>query len=322
MELTQANIEEMYSKKASREYIIDLITSQDDTMDMIAQGVDLIEQWVSEPAAYKTKQERKDSIGYLNIPDFINKVFSAVLLAKGTVTLASMASQIGQTLGFADNHQGITLAGEIIAVLEPVGLYTVSPLVRNGQWHVIPSVVLTPEERVIAERGMFIPPSITRPLTVRNNRDSGYEYLKGESLILGGSANHHDGNIALDVINTQNRIPLCLNFEFVDNNEEEHEFDIEEFTKEQRKQGTPIRRIREMIAQEHQNNFIHQLQAHNLYDLMEETGNRFYITNKVDKRGRLYSVGHHINPMGSSYKKSCIELYHKETVEVPDGFFK
>ena len=52
------------------------------------------------------------------------------------------------------------------------------------------------------------------------------------------------------------------------------------------------------------------------FKLMKHHGNSLYITNKVDKRGRIYSQGFHINPQGDSYHKAMINLKHRE---IPTG---
>lgn len=321
MNLTQESIEQSHTKKAAREFIMELMRADPDCLNMIGNGIELIEAWANEEATYKSKQERKDTIKYLNLKDIVEKIFCDVLTIRSSATLASMASKLGQTLGFADNRQGITLAAELLAVLLPIGLFHIGPVRKNGQWHVIPLIELSPEERVIAERGMYVPPSITKPLKVKGNRDSGYQYLKGDSLILGGPAHHHEGNICLDVINRQNQIALCLNYDFVDNVEEVRKTTIQEIVKGLKEKGKTAREIKMAVEQEELNWQMHQMQANYLYDLMDATGNEFYITNKVDKRGRLYAQGYHINPMGSSYKKACVDLANKEKVEVPDGFF-
>ena len=55
------------------------------------------------------------------------------------------------------------------------------------------------------------------------------------------------------------------------------------------------------------------------YSIVED--NPFYLTNKIDKRGRIYSQGYAINVQGNSYQKSCIDLVKKDYIEVPDDYF-
>lgn len=322
MEITQANIESVFSKRATKEYIHDLLLENTSTMHMIGDATDLLTAWTEEPAAYTSKQERKDTLSCMNIQEIVEKLFVNILTITGSMTLASLSSQLGSSLGFEDTKQGITLAAEIIAVVLPIGLYQIGPLYPKGQWHVIPNIELSPEERVIAEQGMYIPPSITKPLKLKHNRDSGYASLKGESLILGGSYKHHDGDICLDVLNKQNKIPLSLCEDFLLENQEERKKSLDEIKEEFIKKGIKGKELHDCMQREAYNWYIHCQLASMVYELMVDAGNHFYVTNKYDMRGRLYAQGHHINPMGSSYKKSSVELKHKEKVDVPEGFFR
>jgi DNA-directed RNA polymerase len=56
-------------------------------------------------------------------------------------------------------------------------------------------------------------------------------------------------------------------------------------------------------------------QGYEFYKLMTRTGNRFYLTHAVDKRGRAYARGYHITSQGTSFKKAMIELAQEEIVE-------
>ena len=48
---------------------------------------------------------------------------------------------------------------------------------------------------------------------------------------------------------------------------------------------------------------------------MVSQGNRFYLTHKVDKRGRIYAQGYHITTQGTAFKKAMIELAEPEFIE-------
>jgi DNA-directed RNA polymerase len=41
----------------------------------------------------------------------------------------------------------------------------------------------------------------------------------------------------------------------------------------------------------------------------------FHLTHKVDKRGRIYSQGYHVNTQGAAFKKAMIELAKEELIE-------
>ena len=54
--------------------------------------------------------------------------------------------------------------------------------------------------------------------------------------------------------------------------------------------------------------------SYNRYLLIAGQGNRFWLTNKVDTRGRLYAQGYHISTQGSAFKKAMIEFADEEIV--------
>ena len=60
-------------------------------------------------------------------------------------------------------------------------------------------------------------------------------------------------------------------------------------------------------------------QSYCFYHLMATQANQFYFTHKVDKRGRIYSHGYHINPQGSAFKKATLGLSEAELIEGVPG---
>ena len=54
--------------------------------------------------------------------------------------------------------------------------------------------------------------------------------------------------------------------------------------------------------------------SYSRYLLIAGQGNRFWLTNKVDTRGRLYVQGYHISTQASGHKKSSIEFANEEIV--------
>ena len=116
-----------------------------------------------------------------------------------------------------------------------------------------------------------------------------------DSLIL-GIGNDHAGDICLDVINTQNQTPLRLATDFLSTVEEQP--------------SQPIK----TADQAHQWKVFKQ-QSYYIYDMLTKQGNKFWLSHKVDKRGRLYAQGYHVNTQGNPFKKAIVELYNEEIVE-------
>lgn len=148
----------------------------------------------------------------------------------------------------------------------------------------------------------YMPPMIVPPLTVRDNRGSGYINIKDDSLIL--QNNHHEGDICLDSINRFNSIPMSIN---------------EEVVRMIRNSWKNLDRPKNGETFE---DYQKRLKAFERYEqdafftiaFMVEMGNEFYFTHKVDKRGRTYAQGYHINPQGNCWNKAVLELAEKEKV--------
>lgn len=142
-------------------------------------------------------------------------------------------------------------------------------------------------------------PMIEEPEQVHTNRQTGYQTIRG-SLIL--KNNHHDEDICLDHINRANRIPLSINQDtvsFVQNrwkdlDRPKPDEDYEDYRK----------RVKAFVK--YTNSSVDVIQALILQ------GNRIWITNKYDKRGRTYTQGYHANPQGNDWNKACIELADAE----------
>lgn len=142
-------------------------------------------------------------------------------------------------------------------------------------------------------------PMIEKPMTVRHNRQTGYRTIKG-SLIL--KNNHHDDDICLDHINRMNAIPLAVNADvvaFVQNNwknldkqkPDETYADFRDRQKAFWKYDTTSRDILEGLS-------------------LQPDG--IFLTHKVDKRGRTYSQGYHVNYQGNDWAKAVVQLHHVE----------
>ena len=149
----------------------------------------------------------------------------------------------------------------------------------------------------------YLPPMIVPPAPVTHNRGSGYLTIATDSLVL--QDNHHEGDLALDSLNRFNQIPLAVNIDLVKSirNEWKHldrpkkDESFEDYQK----------RVKAFER--------YEKDAFFTIALLEEMGNRFHLTHKVDKRGRTYAQGYHINPQGNCWNKACVELADKEIVQ-------
>ena len=164
---------------------------------------------------------------------------------------------------------------------------------------------ITEQTQTLLRQYQYLPPMIVPPLEVKddgNNRGSGYLTIRTDSLLL--QNNHHGGDICVDSLNRFNRIPLSIN---------------EDVVKSIRNEWRHMDKPKDGESFE---DFQKRLKAFERYErdsfftiaLMIEMGNTFWLTHKVDKRGRTYAQGYHITTQGDCWNKACIELANKELV--------
>jgi len=126
---------------------------------------------------------------------------------------------------------------------------------------------------------------------VEGNRSEEYG-----DIILGCPMNRHNDFIRLDHINRVNQIQYSLNQRIVDGYLEVPKHELA--TQEQQKQWDK-----------------YVTESEEKYADILSNGNRYYIPNYVDYRGRTYALSYYHSPQGSAYKKAIIDLYNKEIME-------
>lgn len=147
----------------------------------------------------------------------------------------------------------------------------------------------------------YPPPMVQRPEWCYSNRDTGYLTIKGSLLL---KDNHHDWDICLDHINRLNEIEFSVNLDVarqVSNSwkkltKQKEDESLEDFQKKKK-------------AFDKYNNSCHEV-----INFLVHHNNKFYLTNRYDKRGRTYSQGYHINPQGNDWNKAILELHIKESL--------
>lgn len=315
---TQLQVEKAFSRKGIKAAVMQYMDTIPEVEVVINQGVELLRMWCAAESSYESKKIRKDHISQMDLKELTTDIFCRIAALGTETTLNNLASQLAPSLGFDDTRTGIQACAEIIAVLCDTNFYNLVKYHINSSVYVKSNFSLPDELQAYVERACYLPPLIVKPKTLTDNRSSGYLTVKGESLILGGSNNHHNDPIALDVLNLMNRYRLTLNEWVLDNVVEEPTSDLN--TVEDAHLLTEVE-LRRAVQQQHRNWNKHLEQSAYFYTHVRLNSNKMFITNKYDKRGRIYSCGYHISPQGASYKKAIVDLYDKSVVEIPDGYF-
>ncbi len=280
----------------SRKHIDGYILAALQTGDMqraISHGVSLLEEWQNQ-SYYTSKDKRLDQLGDLDLHELVTKIMQGIAYVQKPELFTSVSAQLASRLQFSDKPEAIATMAEMLAVLCETDMFDIIKESRQASLMIESRIPLSQELLQFIDNTTFQLPMVCSPEYVDHNRKSGY-LSYNDSLIL-GSGNHHEGDLCLDVINLQNNIPLKLNIEFLKEQEMLPNFKI--VTPEQREQWEAFKHA-----------------SHRIWLLIYNQGNKFYLTNKVDKRGRLYSVGYHIQTQGNQFQKAMIELADEEIVD-------
>lgn len=280
-------------------YIRKYLAGEQDIQEAIEQGIELLNEWVNTEFSYESKNVRMAQIRQMDMRSLITEVFVASAYAQRPELYISFTSKLAGVLKFSDKADSIKTIAEIVAVLSDTGVYNITKAHKYASLMVESNIMLTLELQNYVEGCAYLPPMLVPPETLVCNRQAMNLTTGPESVIL-GAHNHHEDDVCLDVINQANEVALCLNIEFLCTVEESTHKPFE--NQDQQSEWEKMRN-----------------QSHEMYKLMASQGNKFYLKNKWDKRGRKYVCGYHISSQGSPYKKAMLELHYKEAVEgVPD----
>lgn len=289
--LQEAN-EQRYNRKHIDGYIREAIHGNQFMVDRLNEGVSLVKDYMSK-TYYASKMRRIEQLKGLDIEKLVLDIFTGVAYCQKPELFTSVTAQMASRLKFSDRTEAITTVAELIGVLCMTDAFDISKADKMASLMVTSRIPLGKQLIKFIENSQYLPPMVCEPLELENNFNSGY-LTHNDSLIL-GSHNHHDGDICLDVLNKINKVALSLDTGYLSKVEEDPTFQLDSQDK-------------------HDLWMNFKRQSYEFYKLIVECGNEFYLTHKVDKRGRIYASGYHITTQGTAFKKASIELSKKELV--------
>lgn len=296
--------EERYNRKHIDTKIRKAITDNHEMVAKLEQGVELVREYMGTTYTYETKSgeskvfeskmRRIAQLQNVDIEAMVMDMFVGVAYSLRPELFVSVTAQMSARLGFSDRTEAITTVAELLAVLCRTDAFDIMKEGKMASLMIVSRIPLPESLLHFIENSQVLPPMVCEPLKLTHNHSSGY-LTHNDSLIL-GSGNHHDGDLCLDVLNTMNKVAFKLDLDLLCKLEEEPTFELD--TQDKADQWARFKQ-----------------QSYAFYSLMAQQGNRFYFTNKVDKRGRIYSQGYHLNPQGAAFKKAQLELANEELVE-------
>lgn len=294
MQLTN---EYRYSRKHIDRYIAKEIAENPETEAKVHEGVQRLSDWMSQ-SYYASKDARLAQLQGLDLEELVRQILVQVAYCQIPELFTSVSAQLASRLKFSEKSDGITTIAEMLAVLCMTDTFDIVKTDRGSSLMVQSQIPLSEQLLTYIGDSRYLPPMVCEPEPLTHNMESAY-LTHNDCLIL-GKGNAHSEDICLDVINRQNRVPLQLATDFLCEMEEEPTFVFKD-------------------QQQVDNWTKHKQQSYELYSLLAKQGNRFWLTHKVDKRGRLYAQGYHVTTQGSSFKKAAIELANEERVEGVPG---
>ena len=288
----QRMVEEHYNRKLIDGRIRKDLAEYPENQEKIVRGVQLLTEWVAQDY-YESKNARLNQIRAMELKPLVEEIFVGIAYFQRPTLFVTVSAQMAGRLGFDDKAAAIKTMAEMLAVLCITDAFDIGKEHKMASLMLVSRLYLSEKTKQLIEDSEYLPPMVCEPCELTSNYDSGYLTHK-DSLIL-GKGNHHDGDICLDVLNIMNRVCLKLDTEFLSSLEEEPTFELD--TAEKRDMWMDFKR-----------------KSYEMYMLMVKLGNRFYFTHKVDKRGRIYAQGYHLNTQGTSFKKASLELANEEVV--------
>jgi len=291
--VAQEWIEERFNRKHIDARIKKEIEESPFMMEKHKQGVGLIQAMQAE-SFYDSKDKRIAQLKSLDLDALVMDIFVGVAYSVYPDLFTSVSAQMAARLKFNDKAEAISMVADLLALLCQTDAFDITKKNKRASLMLVSKIPLSDELLEFIANSQYLPPMVCEPLPLTHNYSSGY-LTHNDSLLL-GQGNHHDGDICLDVLNTMNAVALKLDTKFLSTVEEEPTFELD--TPDKVDQWTAFKK-----------------HSYAFYSLLVKQGNEFYLTHKVDKRGRIYASGYHINTQGTPFKKAMLELLHEELVE-------
>lgn len=285
--------EEHFNRKHIDTKIRAAIEANADMQGKLLKGVELVKVYLA-GEYYASKMRRISQLDNLDVEGLVMDVFVGISYSQRPELFTSVTAQMSSRLNFSDRTEAITTVAELLAILCRTDAFDITKAGKQASLMVVSCIPLPANLIKFIEASQYLPPMVCEPLELSHNHSSGY-LTHNDSLIL-GSGNHHDGDVCLDVLNTMNKVAFKLDLDFLCKVEEEPTFELD--TQDKTDQWTRFKK-----------------QSYRFYSLMQQQGNRFWFTNKVDKRGRIYCCGYHLNFQGAPFKKAMLELDKEEIVD-------
>lgn len=292
----QLATEYRYSKRRISEVVRKDLSQDKEIMARVNQAISYINEYMVKEYSYASKNERVKQLISMDVEEAVMRVLEVMCVLDRTITYTNLVGQTCGVLPFPEKLDAIKTISEIIALMaraELVSLYAAADT-NSGMMEVEPVFTCSQSVLLYVDQTKYLPPMVTQPRTLHNNKDSAYLTIKEESLIL-KSGNHHGGDICLDSLNRFNAVELSLDLDMLSTYDEDPTYLLD--TEKKKEQFDKMQR-----------------ESYQVYADLVQAGNVFHLAHKYDKRGRTYAQGYHVSTQGNKFKKAIINFTEKEVI--------
>ena len=284
-----------YARKHIDPDIQKFIETDEVLQQAVDTGTQYFDQWLNNANHHESKQARLQQLVHLDYRELVVGIFTEIAYCYRPELFVSLTGKLASRLSFSDRADSIKTIAEVVTVLSYTGAFTLFKNDEMGRLYVQATFDLPPQLHQRIARSEYLPPMVCEPRDIHSNYESPLITIN-ESVML-GRGNNHNGDLCLDVVNTQNKVPLQLVWDLISTEEEFPKPDMELDTH---------------VKQADWQHF--KVTSYQMNIAMHKQGNHFWLLNKYDARGRLYAQGYHITTQGSAYKKASVELANEEVV--------
>lgn len=300
----QAHIERKYSKQNIRKRVKRELSTSDVVLMQIKHCQVELTTWMNKPS-YPQKEESLKFLKQsdLDFEELIIDILTQTLPISGAMEMTMVCGLCAHLLPYENYMESVKRMSDIIVIMAKCDLYDISQanFAEGTSILVYNKYGLDDETCAYIAQTKFLPPMVCKPRKLKSNFDSAY--LIHNAGPFSRKVTPHNGDICLESMNSFNSTAFSLDIDF-----------LYQVTDELKENDEP--KIDEQARQLDFERLVHA--TNEVCVELIKAGNKFYIPNFDDARGRKYRRGYHVNPQGNSYRKAMLNFAVAVPMEMPE----
>ena len=307
-EYAQQNAAFMLKQEFKKQGELSVLTDMTNTLkEYLAQEFDY-EYTVKNSNEIRTRDDLIEVHTYLrehDTTDVLWKGFTIILMAQ-TVTIQQLVGTLLPFFSTIEQYSrkllGCSLLMEVLANSKHI-----NAVITKGEYcNFTSNVELIDSLKEKFSKQGFILPSVTPPMEIRNNLDSGYLTIR-DSVFMGNKLKQHNLDVCLDHINRVNNVPF--KYEQRLHQVIEPTFNYESKLKKNGQYETKEDTQARLAAFKQLHDELPEKLA-----IICKHSDHFYLTHKYCNRLRTYVSARHYNYQGTKFLKAMIQFYKQTPI--------